>query len=157
MGPGLEPDAREPGADGAPCVRGGAQPSGYRLRSSFIRSRALCGGVAAACEPLPPCAGEPVAEPLQTFAVSPPAMVCAVAPYRPSEIVMPRLDRQAPVTLAAVVCPGHTRCPAGACVFAMPSISSESAVRYGEGTRNPAEFPDSSIYPAKCARRLSSC
>ena len=44
MGPGFEPDAREPDADGAPGVRGGAKPSGYRLRSSFIRSRAMCGG-----------------------------------------------------------------------------------------------------------------
>ena len=76
--------------------------------------------LAAACEPLPPCAGDLVAEPRQTFAVSPPTIVCAVAPYRPSETVMLRLDRQVPVTLAAVVYPGHTRCPAGARVFAMP-------------------------------------
>ena len=56
--------------------------------------------------------GDLVAEPLQTLAVSPPTIVCAVAPYRSSETV-----------------PGHTRCPAG-------------AVRRGGGARNPAEFLD---------------
>ena len=58
---------------------------------------------AAVCEPLPPGAANLVAEPLQTFAVPRPTIVCAVASDRPSEIVMLRLDRRVPVTLAPVV------------------------------------------------------
>ena len=76
---------------------------GYRLRSSFIRSQFMRPQAAAACEPLPPCASDLVAEPLQTLAVPRPTVVCAVAPDRPSEVVVLRLDRQVPVTLAPVV------------------------------------------------------
>ena len=54
---------------------------------------------AAACKPLPPSASDLVAEALQTFDVPRATIVCAVAPGRPSEIVLLRLDWQAPVVL----------------------------------------------------------
>ena len=44
-----------------------------------------------------------VAEPLETPAVPPQTVICAVASYRPDEIVMLRLNRQVPVSLAPLV------------------------------------------------------